>query len=59
MAADDAVLEGVKGTEVIDFSGALVPCQEGPRPEIDKIVSERALYSVRQAVAVCRNKSTA
>ena len=51
MAADDAVLEGVKGAEVIDFSGALVPCQEGTRPEIDEIVSERALYSVRQAVA--------
>lgn len=51
MAADDAVLEGVEGAEVVALRRALVPGEIKSPTRNDKIVSERPFYSVRQAVA--------
>jgi hypothetical protein len=38
--ADDALLEGVKGSEIVDFRRPLLPGQERTRPEIDEVVAE-------------------
>jgi hypothetical protein len=49
--ADDALLEGVKDAEIIDFRRPLVPGQKSARPEIDEVVAERPPHAVGQAVA--------
>jgi hypothetical protein len=49
--ADDALLEGVKGGEIVDLRRPLVPGQKRTRPEIDEIVAEWPPHAIGQAVA--------
>ncbi|MGA2895438.1 MAG: hypothetical protein ABSE22_21455 [Xanthobacteraceae bacterium] len=51
MVADDALLESMKGVEIVNFGCPLMPSQKWARPEIDKVIPERPGHTVSQAIA--------
>ena len=48
--ADDRLLEGMEGVDVVDLGGTAVQREPGGRPVIDPVVAERAAGRVDQVI---------